>query len=189
MGASSPQPDSTCSHGLPSQAGVGPQLEESFLLGSGKPPTSPLSGHPLGLGVGVGEQVLTSSANPGGRRQTPVDSSHLCLSYLPSPSLQKLPPRNWILEGAGAEITHVLFIFHHQDPRHEAAFAFYFLICLHLISYLVQRASGRKFQALIQSSENSLAWKEKHHPRMCQGLHPSRSKTGVGMRPLHSLAA
>lgn len=31
----------------------------------------------------------------------------------------------------------------------EAAFAFYFLICLHLISHFVQRASGRKFQALI----------------------------------------
>jgi len=71
----------------------------------------------------------------------------------------------------------------------EAAFAFYFLICLHLISHFMQRASGRKSQALIQSSENSLAWKEKHHPKMCQGLHPSRSKTGVGTRPLHSLAA
>lgn len=53
----------------------------------------------------------------------------------------------------------------------EAAFAFYFLICLHLISHFMQRASGRKSQALIQSSENSLAWKEKHHPKMCQGLH------------------
>ncbi|XP_027413922.1 collagen alpha-1(III) chain-like [Bos indicus x Bos taurus] len=71
----------------------------------------------------------------------------------------------------------------------EAAFTFYFLICLHLISHFMQRASGRKSQALIQSSENSLAWKEKHHPKMCQGLHSSRSKTGVGTRPLHSLAA
>ena len=41
MGASSPQPDSTCSHGPPSQAGGAPQPEESFLLGSGKPPTLP----------------------------------------------------------------------------------------------------------------------------------------------------
>lgn len=97
-----------------------------------------------------------------------MDSSHLCLSYLPSQSSRKLPQGTDFGRSRSCDNLCAIYL-HSSDPQSRGSFCLYFLICLHLISHFVQKSSGRKFQALIQSSENLFAWKEKHHPpKMCQ---------------------
>ena len=105
---------------------MAPQPEESFLLGSGKPPTLPLAGTlwdwELGWESRFSHPLPTPEKGDRSRWTLPTCVCPTC----PLPVFGSSPQETGFWKEP--ELTYVLFIFHHQDPRQsQGSFCLLFL--------------------------------------------------------------